>query len=243
MVFQYLIIMNLPFSYPALPWYPPMGLAFIWFYLLGNNAFWGLLLGSVLGYGLQGLSCASVCLYLCADMIGGYWGAKLCQNSFSSDIRLFKDIKEWFDFFIKQAAYACVVSASFRWLAMFVNQSNQTSVNMNTWIGYYIDLWLADLNAVMILSAFLLPWITLPFSRGKMRAELYLSAILFVVAGLYLAYFGAHKESLIQKMGIVDYTLIPGVLLASTWLCILLCYRLDRARISFKKLRTEVKGY
>jgi hypothetical protein len=210
-----------------------MGLAFIWFYLLGNNAFWGLLFGGILGYGLQGLSWEPLCLYLMADIVGGYWGAKLCQNSFSSDIRLFKDLKEWWNFFIKQAACICVFSAACRCLAMFVNQYHQNpeiSVSTNTWIWYYIDLWLADLNAVMILSAFLFPWITLPFSRGKMRAELYLTAVLFVGSVLYLAYFGAYKESLIHKMGIEYYTLIPSVLLGAIWLCIVLCYTLDHAR-------------
>src|SRR5436305_351248 len=49
-IFQYLIILNINFTQPALPLYPPIGLAFTLFYVLGPNAFPGLFLGSLFGY-------------------------------------------------------------------------------------------------------------------------------------------------------------------------------------------------
>src|SRR5207245_1955115 len=85
-IFQYLIIMSLPFVSPSLPWYPPMGLAFVWFYLLGFDAMWGILLGGLLGYSLKGLPVVSIFLYLSADIVCGYGGAYISQNSFASDV-------------------------------------------------------------------------------------------------------------------------------------------------------------
>ena len=64
--------------------YPPTGIAFIMFYLLGSNAFPGIVLGGFCGYILKGMPIVSTMLYLTADMGCGYLGALLCQNIFST---------------------------------------------------------------------------------------------------------------------------------------------------------------
>ena len=221
-VFQYLIIMRLPFSYPALPWYPPMGLAVVWCYLLGSDAIFGLLLAGLCGYFLSGFSIGSVVLYCLADIACGYWGAFLCQNSFSSDIRIFKDLKEWWNFFIKNACLVCVLSGGLRWLAFWFNQP--TPVAPTIFFYHYIDLWLADLNSILLLSAFLFSWVTIPFSREKMRAELFLTLILFGFSTCCLAYWSLYKTTVPM--------LVPGALLLITALVIGVSYVFDHSRIS-----------
>lgn len=232
-VFQYLIIMRLSFSYPALPWYPPMGLAFVWFYVLGGDAVWGLLLASLCGYFFQGFSIESIFLYCLADIACGYWGASICKNSFSSDIRIFKELKEWWNFFIKNAGLVCVVSASLRWFAFLLSQP--TSVSPVILFYHYIDLWFADVNAILVLSAFLFCWVTIPFSREKMRAELLLTLALFALSTCYLAYWGAYKMDWVHSIGIAYYTFVPGGLLLVIGLVIGISYRFDRSRISIGK--------
>lgn len=199
-IFQYLIIMSLPFTYLALPWYPPMGLAFVWFYLLGFDAVWGILLGGWVGYYLKGLPVPATLLYLSADILCGYWGAYLCQNSFASDIRIFRSFKEWIDFF-KKCGLVCMVSAGLRSFAI-LKEADTLSPLM---FFYYIDLCISDVNAILILSAFLFSWVPIPFTREKIGYKTIATALLFVLSGLYLSYIVAHQGSYLDK---------PGALLA-----------------------------
>lgn len=218
--FQYLLIMNLSFTVPALPWYPPMGLAFVWFYLVGNQAIWGILLGGLAGYCLKGLPIEVVALYLSADILCGYWGAYLCQNSFASDLKIFQSIKEWLHFF-KQVAWACLFSASLRTLAVLFKL--EFSIPIQTLFFYYIDLWLADVNAILILSSFLFSWVFIPFSRQKIRFEAIVTALLFLISGFYLAYCSANQSVHLHHLGSIYYTVVPSILL----LIIMLILRLN----------------
>ena len=77
-IFQFLIIVNLTFQYPALPMYPPIGVAFVMFYLFGANAFWGLILSEIGGCFFHGLSTNTIILYLLADLLGAWVSTILC---------------------------------------------------------------------------------------------------------------------------------------------------------------------
>ena len=73
---------------------PPMGISFMMFYLLGKNAFMGIFLSSFCGYVVKGMPMLSIILYLIADIGCGWWGAMLCQNTFSVDLRIFLNLRE-----------------------------------------------------------------------------------------------------------------------------------------------------
>ncbi len=166
--FQYLTIMNMSFSLPVSPYYPPMGIAFITFYLFGSNAILGLILGSICAYFLKGFSAVSIILYLTADIGFGCLTAFLCQAVFSSDIRPFAAWCEVLNF-IKINLFVTLFSSLLRLIAfaLIMDTSNKQSILLFN----YIILWLADFNAIFILSAFLLSWVTIPFTREKISQE------------------------------------------------------------------------
>ncbi len=163
-IFQFMIIINLIFSYPPLPMYPPIGISFVMFYLFGNNAIFGLLLGGFGGYLLKGLAIETTVLYLIADLGCGYLGSVLCQNVFSSDIKPFLNLQNGFKFFRINALITCLISS-------LIRISAAISINLNITFYDYINLWLSDLNAILILSSFLLSWSYIPFSREKISDQ------------------------------------------------------------------------
>lgn len=234
-IFQYLMIMALPFAYPALPWYPPMGLAFVWFYLLGKEAWMGIFFGGLLGYGLKGLPLSAMVLYLSADILCGYWGAYLCQNSFASDLKIFKNFREWLDFF-KKVAMMCMVSAGLRCMAIFLKPG--LLLSFKAAFFYYLDAWFADLNAILILGTFLFSWVYIPFSRAQVDYKVVCSALLFIGSGLYLAYCAARQVVLCEQWGIVCYTALPALLFLSI-ACLIKCMcgktRISRANSNNSK--------
>jgi hypothetical protein len=256
-IFQYIIIMSMTFSAPELPAYPPMGLAFSFFYLLGGSAFWGLLLGGFSAYFLKGLSLSSMFLYLTADIGAGFVGATLCQTILTADVRTFTNLSEFFRFIKVNALMTTVVSSMLRMTAFLLSQ--QDNINIKILLFYYIDLWLADLNGILVVSGLLLSWIYVPFSREKILQKsmkkiplaalvacLFLSlflfkkviflyfilafmlgsivylcdygylaatALLFINATFYLAYFIGFKSYYVQTYGLQWYTLAPVILL------------------------------
>jgi hypothetical protein len=154
-VIQYLTILYTHLSFPALPMYAPIGIAFVMFYLLGNNAVWGLVLGSFCGYLVRGLSISPLILYSIADVGCGFIGAFLSQRILSSDIKPFENRQECVQFIVINALITCVLSSSLRIMTVKFN------------LYHYIDLWLGDLNATLIFSGLLLTWLCVPFSREK----------------------------------------------------------------------------
>ena len=159
LIFQYLVITNLTFSLPVSPMYPPIGIAFVMFYLLGNNALLGLLLGGLLGYLIKGFVLQSALLYLTADIGASYLGSLLCQKIFTSDIRSFAKLSEMFEFLKINAFITCFFSALARIGAIFLKVE----------LTFYdcLNLWISDLNGIVVLSGFLLSWAYVPFSREK----------------------------------------------------------------------------
>lgn len=263
-IFQYLTTVNLPFSYPGLAMYPPMGIAFVMFYLLGKNAFPGIILGGFCGYLLKGMPIVSTLLYLTADIGCGYLGARLCQNTFSTDIRILLNLREGIQFFKTNALITCSFSGFIRTFSFILNYKE--SQDIGSVFFTYINLWLADLNAILILSGFLLSWVYVPFSRERiskktihkieifswvtwvvllmlfmksdwmiywmitgMLLSLYWSqtygnlvatALLFIMANLYLAYFMGFQYRHFLYLDIQFYIFVPIILLL--WvLCIL----------------------
>lgn len=161
-IFQYLTIIYLTFSYPALPMYPPIGVAFVLFYLFGNNSILGLLLGS-LAYLFKGFSTPMIFCYALADIGCGWLGAMLCLKVFSSDLMRVNSFKEWARF-IKINMCLCLVSSLLRITGAVWEVSGPISFNI---VFYYVDLWLADLNSIVIMFGFFVSWLYLMLSREQ----------------------------------------------------------------------------
>lgn len=166
---QYQCISSLSFSGRPLPLYFPIAYSFIFFYFLGGNAFLGLLLGSVFAYLLKGLSPIVTLLYTFADIGGGYLGAFLCKDVFSSDIKPFANRQESIIFIAINAFITCFISGMIRITPLI--WKNSIPISWGKLLFQYILLWLADLNAILILSAFLLTWFCVPFSREKIAVQ------------------------------------------------------------------------
>lgn len=164
-VIQYLMISSLTFSFPPLPMYPPMGFAFMMFYLFGSNALLGLCLSGIIGYSLKDFSMISITLNLLADIGAGSLGAVLCSKVFSSDIKPFGNVKESVHFFITNAMVTCLISSIIR--SVNVVLSVPHSIPIKRLFFNFLDLWLADLNAILVFSSLLLSWIWILVSRTK----------------------------------------------------------------------------
>ncbi len=166
---QYMIIFNyitsISFSYPTLPMYPPIGIAFVMFSIFGNNAFIGLLLSDLIGYLITDLPMLSILLYLIADIGAGYLAAYLCQSIFSTDVRILLHKQEIIKFISINATIICLASSAIRITTIIF--SHKINLKPNAMFYMYINLWLTDLNAILILASFLLTWIYVPLSREK----------------------------------------------------------------------------
>jgi len=163
-VFQFMTIINMTFSDPVLPMYPPIGISFVMFYLFGNNAVLGLLLSGFCAYLVKNLAIEAIVLYLMADIIGGYVGSVLCGNIFSSDIKPFANLQEVFKFLKTNSLITCLISGLLRISVVVL-------LNHNIVIYDCINVWLADLNAILILASFLLSWSYVSFSREKLSEQ------------------------------------------------------------------------
>lgn len=162
---QYLTLIHLTVTYPALPMYPPMGSAFVILYLLGKAPLFGLFLGGFCAYLFKGLAMPSLLLYLTADLGCSYLGVKLCKSVFSSDNLVYVDSKEWRNFVIINACASCFLSSLLRLLAVVFYTTNTMSLET---LGYnWLTLWLADLNAIIVFSGFFLTWMTVHLRRER----------------------------------------------------------------------------
>jgi len=166
---QYLSISSLNISYPGIPIYLPIANAFLLFYFLGNTAFLGLLLGGLFAYALKGLPTIIILQNLTADIGGGYFGALLCRNVFSSDVKPFSNTKELIIFLSINAFITCPLSSIIRIITP--KWGCNVSSSLNTLLYQFANIELASLNAIIILSYFTLTWYCVPFSREKISKK------------------------------------------------------------------------
>lgn len=178
--FQYLCIYHLKSFLPLYPLYPAMGIAFTVIAILGENAILGLLLGGMCAYYLKGYSLTYIFLYSTADIVCAYVGAYLCRNVFMSDIPKHATIPLWMRF-IRINAFVAGLSSLLRITAIVL--SEMKFPKLSTLFYCYIDLWLADLSAIILFYAFLSTWLSVYMSREKIvtnKIPLY-SIIIFIL--------------------------------------------------------------
>ena len=118
---QYICIMNVTLSSPILPIYPPIGTASAMFYLLGANAWIGLLLGSACAYGMHSMSISFIALYGLADIGSGYLSAHYYRTLFLSDLSVFTSTQDWYKFIKNTMLLTCVLSSFLRITAVVLN--------------------------------------------------------------------------------------------------------------------------
>jgi hypothetical protein len=166
--FQYLCIYHLHAPYPLYAIYPAIGIAFTVIAILGENAIAGLLLGGICAYFLKGHSFTFILLYSMADVACAYVAAYACRTLFMSDIPRLATIGVW-GRFIVMMVLAVGVSALLRVIALVLS-----STSFPEWRAifyYYIELGLADLNAIILFYAFLSTWLSVYMSREKLSTE------------------------------------------------------------------------
>ncbi len=279
--FQYLCIYHLQSFYPIYPVYPAMGITFTVVSILGENAILGLLLGAMCAYYLKGFSLPSIILYSLADIVSASLGAYVCRNIFSSDIPRHATMALWTRFLLMGALVSCF-SGLCRMTALVLDKATFSS--FMTVFFIYLDLCLADLNAIIIFYAFLSTWLSVYMSREKvsskvisyyqisafmifiiisilmmkkiafiyvlclgmfatvffayMHGMVIATLLVYVMSMLYLSYFMGHQVYYIKKLGIVWYTVIPGLLFLFVLSILLVSnknrlLKLSRARLSF----------
>lgn len=216
-IFQFLIIINLHFFYPALPMYPPIGTAFTLFYLFGANAFFGLAIAGFAAYYLKGFPIDTILLYLTADLFPAYLGSRVTLRCLSSDIIPFQRWQECLHFLRINAAF-CLLSAAIRLIPLLLHGPEfiRTGAWNSHWISVialnFIDLWLSDLNAVLIFSAFLMSWAYLPFSRqrlfpGRFPTEIIIAIIVIIL----LSILGMHYLS---SISLIFFAMLGSLILS-----------------------------
>ena len=211
--FQYLLTASLPTTFTALPMYPPIGTAFILCYLLGNNALLGLFLGGFCAYLFKGWAMPALFLYLAADIGCGYAVARVSRTVFSSDLSVFISTREWINFIKVNAFIICLISSLFRICAVILNSAG--SILSENTVYKFIDLWLSDLNAIVVFAGFFLSWLSVYIKRVKIRGNGFLiaTALSYVLAMLFLAWFIVHQQWCADYFNVQQYTIIPVSLL------------------------------
>lgn len=166
---QYIAIMQVFFSLPSAPMYPPMGVAFVILYLFGGSASIALLCVGCCAYFLKGFSAITIFFYLIADVGVGYFGVWLCQNSFASDNPWSANPGEWFGFITINLCITSLISSVIRMIPIFLNTT--PAMTLASMFYTYITFWLADLNAILVLFGFSITWLYLAYSRGAIVPE------------------------------------------------------------------------
>lgn len=159
---QYLTLIHLSATYPALPMYPPIGSAFVMLYILGNNPLVGLLLGSFCAYFFHGLSLPCLLLYIGADIGGAYIGVNSCNYLFSTDNFVHSEPKEWFCFLFVNACASCLFSSFLRLTAMLILVPEMPA---NRIFFQWVNVWLSDINAMLVFAGFFLTWMSVYLGR------------------------------------------------------------------------------
>lgn len=216
-LFKTLTFIFLNPSQPASPIYFPLGITFSLFYLLGNIAFCGLFLGSLIAYLLKDFSSASIPLYLIADIGGGYLGAMLSQKILTSEIRPFANWQEMLKFLKVNAFITCPFVCLFQMMGVICSPNIEgDSVAL---IGLLSLLWLSDLNGILVVSGFLLSWTCVFYSREKVSPFPISSFILFIIS-IYLFMFSADIFYLLLFAMAISFiwALLCGYLIATALL-------------------------
>lgn len=162
---QYIAIMQVSFTLPAAPMYPPMGVAFVMLYLFGESSIIALVSVGTIAYLLKGFSNVFVLFYLLADVGACFAGVLLCQNSFATDNPRSDNLGEWLGFIATNLCVTSIISSLLRMIPLLLTKG----VDMTFGFIFYnfMDLWLADLNAILVLSGFAITWLYLAYSRGS----------------------------------------------------------------------------
>lgn len=222
---QYIAIMQVIFSLPVPPMYPPMGVAFVMLYLFGGSSIIPLLCVGSVAYFLKGFSGIFVFFYLIADVGVCYFGVSLCQNSFSTDNPRAVNLKEWLEFITINLCITSFLSSLVRMIPVLLTQG--TSMTCVTLFYNFVDLWLADLNAILVLFGFSITWLYLAYSRGsiflneKMEkipmlavlvciilSALYLKQIEFfylITMSMILSIYLSYKHGIIMATGLLYF--------------------------------------
>lgn len=183
-VLQFLTMFNMGDSYTILPMYPPIGMAFVIFDLLGKNALCGLLLGELCIYFIKGQPLEAVILYIIADLGCSYIGTILCQNVFSSDLKPFSNWRELCKFLCINALTTCSISTLLRIYAIRVaGLANLTFIQI-------ICLWLSEITAILIFYVLVCSWLYGLFSKEKISnktlSKTHIYTIIAFIAGTIL---------------------------------------------------------
>lgn len=176
---QYIAIMQVFFSLPSAPMYPPMGVAFVILYLFGGSSSIALLCVGCCAYFLKGFSATTIFFYLIADVGVGYFGVWLCQNSFASDNPWSANPKEWFGFIAINLCVTSLLSSAIRMIPILLNTN--PAMALASLFYNYITFWLADLNAILVLFGFSITWLYLAYSRGAIVPDGKMGKIPFLV--------------------------------------------------------------
>lgn len=190
---QYIAITQVIFSLPAPAMYPPMGVAFVMLYLFGGSSIPGLICVGIVAYFLKGFSSIFVLFYLLADVGACFLGVLLCQNSFSTDNPWSNNLKEWLGFITINFFITSCLSSLIRMIPFLLTKS--TDMTFPVLFYNFIDLWLADLNAILVLFGFSITWLYLAYSRGSILLDEKMEKIplLAVLACIILSAFFLKK--------------------------------------------------
>lgn len=195
-ILQFLIIINFRFQDATLPMYPPIGVAFVMFYLFGSNAFLGLLLSEFCGLFLHNFTINTIYVYLFADLGAAWLGAYFSKNIFFLDLDPLIIQNKLLNF-IKKMFFICCLSSLIK-------------IKKLLWLNY-INLWVADLNAILIIASFVLSWIYVPFSQYKISHQLIKKS-----STIILIFFIASSILFMKNIGII-YLIIINMITAIYW--------------------------
>ena len=223
-VCQFLIIVNLKFDSPALPLYPPIGVAFVMFYLFGINALPGLILSEILGFLIYNLPINIILLYCFADLFSGWIGSYICNNISFLDVNISINKRTLKEFIIKNAIVVLLFSSSIKIFAM---SSLSSSWVNKTLIYNFIQVWIADLNAIIIIPSCILSWLYVLFNRHNVSTKnitttSVIALITFVVLSVFfIKQFYLISLIIIGMLGSIYYAYYHGYLIATLLLFIL----------------------
>ena len=168
--FQFLTVTNLKLQYLLLPMHPPLGISFTMFYLFGLNSLPGLIFGEILGLMTQQLPLNLIWMYSLSDIIGGISGAYLCQKIFFIDSNIVALNKTNFlQFVTKNWVFTCIASSVIKVLA--VKYININNIVIKTLSIYAINLWIADLNAVLVIPTCICSWLYVALNNHKISTK------------------------------------------------------------------------
>ncbi len=163
---QFIAIGCVSFQGIVPPMYPPMGVAFVILYLYGRTAIFALIFADVIAYSLQHFSFLPLTLYLLADIVPAFIVTLIWKSIFKTDDFESNQPQEWLQFILITMLFTCFLSAGIRLLAFYDLVHNLSFSNI---LSQFIQLWFADINAVIVLYSFLISWLYIMYSRSLIR--------------------------------------------------------------------------